>query len=134
MDEILNIGRIYRDADIIRCYRCNYIIPFDLEFYTEHINHTHLCLHCFKQYGGVSHMNNKIESGLDNYADWVEIFTKKTTWQNCGSIQEEYTSYFCNLNPNSVHYKKFATVYYTDMLGHEFDLINETSIEDILNR
>ena len=102
-------------------------------------NTYNLCQLCYDLTDNKDFVITKLESGLDNIQDWVLIFS---TWIQRGSssqpdksvdhIDNEFTEYYCNLNPKSIYYKRFAMNYYVDMLGFGFKIIKENSIEDIL--
>lgn len=68
-----------------------------------------------------------------NLSDWFLIFTlNKTSNDEFGYAFNDDKEFYCNLNKNSVHYKKFAMNSYVDMLGEELKIIPSTTIEEIL--
>jgi hypothetical protein len=72
----------------------------------------------------------KVLSGVDNISDWIHIFTIQLTDKT--DKPSYYNEFYCNLNENSIHYNKFALIYYVGMLGYAFSIIEETCIEEIL--
>ena len=96
-------------------------------------NKYNLCSECYK----INKKDNlnfvKISSGLDNIADWIEIFSIKKYYMDNGYNSFYYYQYFCNLNKNSPHYKKFACQSYREMLGDIIKIIDKTSLEEIIS-
>ena len=133
------IGNIpcYYFKKMPKCAMCNYIIPYDIEYYsteeplkkekgitigrgleTYHSKNAYiLCCFCCND------KENMIkciqESGVDNLSDWIKIFTKKT-----------FFDYYCNLNPKSKYYKKFACNTRED----EFFIVKHNSIDKLINK
>jgi len=147
--------------NIFTCNECKLIIPFDMEFYSNKtnakincsdddssdddssiknkdvsdvsLNQCNVCKICYDKDKHKELNVVKKTTGLDNMLDWIRIFTVKHTYEHYGNMQSDYHEYFCNLNPNSPHYKKFGSCYYVSMYGTVFDIIEEKSIEEIIN-
>lgn len=159
-DEQHFVGNInYLHPRINICSECKFIVPFDYPFYsnktqkelddvnngedsddqTFHHDKYNVCLRCYKnsQDGlGNATLNLVNEtSGLDNLSDWVHVFEIKRNY-----IDEHYTpisdsyDFFCNLNKNSRYYKQFAINEYEYMCGNYFDIIEETTLEEIVKK
>lgn len=67
----------------------------------------------------------KVSSGFNNISDWIKIFSIEKN--------NNYKEYYCNLNKNSPHYKKFACQSYLEMLGDIIKIIDKTSLEEIIS-
>lgn len=146
------LGNIYTGRDNYSvCSECKLILPFDLDFYSnksqmeinnlnyadnddvdnneEKINDEYnLCKYCYSNdkidLCKKQNLNLvKISTGLDNVSDWIKVFTLGGT--------SDFDEYYCNLNKNSPHYKKFALCSYVDMLGEEFTIIEKSGFEEI---
>lgn len=136
------------------CNKCKLIIPYDMDFYSNKlqeelnnalnddddndknidINEYNLCRCCYKNNEIYSNKLNlvKISSGFDNICDWIKVFIINKYYYEYGfKMSYEYV-FYCNLNKNSIHYKKFALSSYVEMLGEEFSIIEETNLENIL--
>lgn len=123
----LSIGDIvYPKFKIKKCNLCGSMIPFDMDFYTDtSFNKTfNLCNLCYRD-GDKLH-KTIAESGLYCLTDWV-CFCSVYYINKANDFD-----IFCNLNKNSIHYGKFAINIYIDHLGYEFNIVKETTIEEIL--
>lgn len=120
-----------------RCTVCKLCLPIDLDYYTSNDPDAPrtLCRICAIDQDTSALKVTKIESGIDNVGDWVRIFTYSYSYEDgYGGTMQEYEPYYCNLNAASKHYRKFASNYYTDMLGTYFEIITETSISEIIKK
>lgn len=144
-----SLGDLYFGAVNNYCNECKLVLPFDLHFYSNksceeianEIYNTNkledkynLCKECYKIHKDENLNLVMVSTGLDNISDWIHIFTvKKKYVGNSGSQGVLYYDYYCNLNKNSPHYKKFAVQYYEGVVGEDILIkINETSLEEIL--
>ena len=93
-------------------------------------NLCHLCYH--KSDNALGPVT--ISTGLDNVQDWVYIFRISQKYEEYGYEMSYDYNFYCNLNKNSIHYKKFALNSYVDMLGDEFGIIKQTSIQEIVHK
>jgi len=130
------VGNIYiRDNKHVQCLLCKKGIPFDLGFFTLEKNFN-LCEQCYKISDNISNYNDYVykikKSGLDNLSDWFLIFTIKINFKDeFGYNSNDNKKFYCNLNKNSVYYKRFAVNYYVDMLGDKLKILHSTSIEEL---
>lgn len=73
------------------------------------------------------------QSGIGNCSNWVFVFMITTysnaTMEFCGT---DYTNFYCNLNPNSEYYGRFAIMYDFDSLGDIFKMLEQRTISEIL--
>ncbi len=78
------------------------------------------------------HTLNKVNmsTGLGNICDWIYLFTTKHEYEEYGRKCTDYNDFYCNLNKNSEHYKRFAKNYY--FCGESFNMIEETSLKQII--
>ena len=134
-----------------KCNKCNLIIPFDMNFYSNKTNiiinkcntkeevdenKYNLCKLCYDQTNDIDKNLNvvKFATNIDNLRDWIHIFIIKSLYEEYGCSSSYYYYFYCNLNKNSIHYKKFAVNSYHDMLGDIFKIINESSISEIIQK
>lgn len=154
------VGKIDMN-DHPKCSVCKLSLPADLNYYTQQLNSDdlndsddsddsdnsdisnkykntyylcHLCYDVTNDINKEQFIVTKIDSDLDNIKDWVHIFTYIKHCEEYVYPMNYYTDYYCNLNPNSQYYKRFAMNYYVEMLGDAFRLINEQTIEEIINK
>lgn len=114
----------------VYCTFCNLIIPVDMEYYQN--DSCNLCKICSDS-KNVSQFNKKyLSSSVNNINDWVIIFSIKHVYID--DIYDNTEEYYCNLNKNSPLYGKFGTSLYVEMLGNTFQLIQETSINEIIEK
>lgn len=74
-----------------------------------------------------------VSTGLGNVRDWVRIFTYSYAYTGDNdSMFIDDVSYYCNLNPTSVHFGKFAKNAYTDMLGNYFRVIKQLDLSEVI--
>ena len=143
------------DDNYNKCNECQLYLPIDLDFYSNKTNKQlqqediknetkklidkyNLCKECYSSDKIESDKKQnlnivKISTGLDNVSDWIYIFTIKINYMDYGYESSYYLDYFCNLNKKSPHYKKFGLNSYVEMLGDEFEIIKETSLQEILD-
>ena len=152
--EQFSIGKIclYND-NYNKCNLCELIIPFDMNFYSNKSSEEleqediddkiksfkdkyNLCKICYNEnIESNKNLNKvKISTGIENINDWVSIFTIKEKYFEYGYDAIYYYNFFCNLNKNSSYYKKFASNSYIEMLGESFQIIEQNSLEEILNK
>jgi hypothetical protein len=74
-----------------------------------------------------------LESGFENVGDWIEIYAYYPPNHLYSEDFNDYSVY-CNLYPNSTYYGRFAVSSYAYMCGDEFDIVPETSIDDIMDK
>lgn len=145
------IGEILTESDNwvtqIKCNKCNLIIPVDMDFYSKMSNDKlndndndddnnndkySLCKLC---YNGEENLNLvNINSGIGNYNDWVFLFTITRNYEQCGSLYDYYLYFYCNLNKNSIYYKKFAMNHYVSGIGEEFEILEQETLEEVIKR
>ena len=104
----------------------------DLDYYTNDDTYN-LCKLCYDEKIDGQLVITKIDSTLDNLSDWAEVFTFKYKMMKYGSETNYFDTYYCNLNPNSKYYKRFAEAGYISGLGETFDMIDKLTVEEILN-
>jgi hypothetical protein len=151
-DYRLSVGNI-DSKEHPKCSLCKLYIPADFEYYTrddnesvntpvsvdsseygkKYVNAYNVCHLCYENTTEPL-VKTKIDSGLDNARDWVHIFTYISESRDPDFSGKYYYDYYCNLNRNSPYYSRFAVDYYVDMLGEEFEIIEDTTVDEIIQR
>ena len=129
--ELFSVGNAII-VDIPKCNKCELNLPIDLDYYTNDDTYN-LCKLCYDEKIDGQLVITKIDSTLDNLSDWAEVFTFKYKMMEYGGETNHFDTYYCNLNPNSKYYKRFAEVGYISGLGETFDMIDKLTVEEILN-
>lgn len=133
------------------CSKCNIKIPMDKMFYSN-VSQAELyesnalvavcqdCMTCKTD----EHFEVIMETGFENLRDWifiVECFEKcvfKYPYSSGTITKKELYAYFCCLNPNSKHYKRFAIMSASHSWNGDsdyyFEMCDEhTTLEQLLN-
>lgn len=119
---LLSVHDRYKSS-LQRCGVCTRRLPGDLEYYTTTRSNKvyNVCPVCAGTNDVSGCVTTQLVTGLGNLSDWVLLFRYK--------VDEVY---YCNLNPSSPHYKRYAINEYTDMIGFEFSLLPVQSINHLL--
>jgi hypothetical protein len=118
-----------------RCSVCGYIIPYDLQHYRKKTNTSDCdrekaervlwCEQCYRateQSGVKLDVEPRIEStGMGNIRDYVYMFAVMFTVIASSPYRyRRYRSYYCNLNPLSEHYGRYAVQQVGDVDSNVF--------------